>query len=303
MAVLRKDVSFVVRDMFAKINRMLDKYGLTKNEGVIRAFWWEGGGKPNFGDIITPYLIKKITGKSPRLCNGKCFSEYHIMVGSVMEYANKHAVIWGTGIMNRKQDVKKPKKIHAVRGPISRKRMLELGYDCPEVYGDPGLLLPKFYDPPIDKKYAIGVIPHYVDYEQVKSRIRSDNVLLIDVMNSVETVIDQIKSCECTVSSSLHGVIVSQAYGIPSVWVQFSNKLAGDGTKYRDYFLSVKIEPYLGIDMSQGELRLELLEECALASQSKIDIDLDLLLEVCPLSNNNRTTNTSRSGQSIVDVS
>jgi len=292
----------VVRDMFAKINRMLDKYGLTKDEGVIRAFWWEGGGKPNFGDIITPYLIKKITGKSPRLCNGKCFSEYHIMVGSVMEYANKHAVIWGTGIMNRKQDVKKPKKIYAVRGPISRKRMLELGYECPEIYGDPGLLLPKFYDPPIDKKYAIGVIPHYVDYEQVKSRIRSDKVLLIDVMNSVETVVDQIKSCKCTVSSSLHGVIVSQAYGIPSVWVQFSDKLAGDGTKYRDYFLSVKIEPYQGIDLSQGELRLELLEDCALLSQSKIDIDLDLLLEVFPLSNNNRNTNTSRSGQSIAGV-
>ncbi|MBN4065381.1 polysaccharide pyruvyl transferase family protein [Desulfocapsa sp. AH-315-G09] len=288
--------------MFAKINRMLDKYGLTKDEGVIRAFWWEGGGKPNFGDIITPYLIKKITGKSPRLCNGKCFSEYHIMVGSVMEYANKHAVIWGTGIMNRKQDVKKPKKIYAVRGPISRKRMLELGYECPEIYGDPGLLLPKFYDPPIDKKYAIGVIPHYVDYEQVKSRIRSDKVLLIDVMNSVETVVDQIKSCKCTVSSSLHGVIVSQAYGIPSVWVQFSDKLAGDGTKYRDYFLSVKIEPYQGIDLSQGELRLELLEDCALLSQSKIDIDLDLLLEVFPLSNNNRNTNTSRSGQSIAGV-
>ncbi|MBL4903241.1 MAG: polysaccharide pyruvyl transferase family protein [Desulfocapsa sp.] len=292
----------MVRDMFAKINRMLDKYGLTKDEGVIRAFWWEGGGKPNFGDIITPYLIKKITGKSPRLCNGKCFSEYHIMVGSVMEYANKHAVIWGTGIMNRKQDVKKPKKIYAVRGPISRKRMLELGYECPEIYGDPGLLLPKFYDPPIDKKYAIGVIPHYVDYEQVKSRIRSDKVLLIDVMNSVETVVDQIKSCKCTVSSSLHGVIVSQAYGIPSVWVQFSDKLAGDGTKYRDYFLSVKIEPYQGIDLSQGELRLELLEDCALLSQSKIDIDLDLLLEVFPLSNNNRNTNTSRSGQSIAGV-
>jgi hypothetical protein len=259
---------------------VLDSFGLKNNDGSLPAFWYVG--EENFGDLVTPYLITKISGKAPQWCNKHCFSEYCIGVGSIMEFSNRNAVIWGTGIMFRKQKVKRPKKIHAVRGPISRERLVELGYDCPEIYGDPALLLPRYYNPDVETKYEIGVIPHYLDHEQVSKRIHSDKILVIDVANSVEAVVAQIKSCAGIVSSSLHGVIVSQAYGIPAVWVQFSNALSGDGTKFQDYFLSVHIKPYQGRDLSQGYLTEELLKECLLQADATIDIDLDQLLAVCP---------------------
>lgn len=265
------------------MKKILEKYGLINKTGSIRAFWWSGEGNSNFGDIVTPYLIKKMTGKSPLLCNKYCFSDYFIMTGSVIEHANQNAIIWGTGMMYRNQKIKKPKKIHAVRGPITRKRLVELGYECPEIYGDPALLLPRYYDSNVEKKYEIGVIPHFIDYDNVKEKIQSDEILVIDLLNPVEKVVDQVNSCKKTISSSLHGIIVSQAYGIPSVWAKFSNKLSGDNTKFKDYFLSVHIKPYDGIDLSKITLSHEVLEECLLGASSAIDINLDLLLQVCPL--------------------
>ncbi len=265
------------------MKNILEKYGIINRKGPIRAFWFKDKSTSNFGDLVTPYLIKKMTGEAPLLCNRFCLAEYYIMTGSVIEHANRNAIIWGTGMIRRNQKIKRPKKIHAVRGPITRKRLIELGYECPEVYGDPALLLPKFYRPEINKKYEIGVIPHFIDYKRVKDRIQSDKVLVIDLLNSVENVVDQILSCQKTLSSSLHGIIVSQAYDIPSVWVRFSNELSGDDTKFRDYFLSVGIDPYDGIDLRDADLRQELLKKCLMDARADINIDLDTLLRVCPI--------------------
>jgi hypothetical protein len=49
----------------------------------------------------------------------------------------------------------------------------------------------------------------------------------------------QITKCRSTISSSLHGVICSHAYGIPSAWVKFSNIIIGDDIKYKDHYASV----------------------------------------------------------------
>ena len=59
-------------------------------------------------------------------------------------------------------------------------------------------------------------------------------------------IIQNITSCEQTFSSSLHGLIVSHAYGIPSVWCNFypNKPIAGDNVKFRDYFSSVDIDYY-----------------------------------------------------------
>ena len=63
---------------------------------------------------------------------------------------NAGAEIWGSGM----HDVEdrpvscRNVRIHSVRGPLSRARWLELGVACPEVYGDPALLMPLLYPPP-----------------------------------------------------------------------------------------------------------------------------------------------------------
>lgn len=249
---------------------------------TVRSYWWFGKGNRNFGDLLTPYLIEKIASKKPFLCSRHSFKEYYVVTGSILGQTNRNAIVWGSGILSTKDKITFPKKIFAVRGPLTRQRLLDLGYNCPEVYGDPALLLPRFYKPKVKKRYTLGIIPHYVDYELIKQQIKSDKVLVINLLDPIEKVIEDINKCKRTISSSLHGLIVSHAYKIPSVWVEFSDKLAGDGTKFNDYFLSVGIKPYKPFNLRKLPVSEKELIKIAQSRTDKIEIDLDKLMGVCP---------------------
>ena len=213
----------------------------------------------NYGDLLSPFIVEQLSGREAIFYdapNRKKFwqrKKYLMAIGSIMSYTQPKAVVWGSGIIS-KGDNFSAANFRAVRGPLSRKRILELGYECPEVYGDPALLLPTIYNPEVDKKYAYGVIPHYVDYTQAEAQYGNDeNTLVINLINNDhKAVTRQILSCEQIVSSSLHGVIVAQAYGIPAVWVRFSDKLSGDNVKFDDYFKTVGVASYTGPYIEKG---------------------------------------------------
>ncbi len=220
----------------------------------IRLFYWssavfEKKAKENYGDILSAYIVSKISGKETTFYNApasrkKIFKRSYLMaIGSILQYATDRATVWGSGIISQ-VDTPGAATYCAVRGPLSRKRILELGHSCPEVYGDPALLLPELYNPEVLKTHDLGIIPHYVDYKRVQESY-GDSLPIIDLMtDDFLATTDQILSCKAIVSSSLHGVIVAHAYGIPAIWIRFSDKLSGDNTKYADYFLSVGLEPY-----------------------------------------------------------
>jgi len=106
------------------------------------------------------------------------------------------------------------------------------------------MIMPRYAPAPNGaKKYKLGIIPHFVDYKTVKaSPIAQDpRVLVIDLKTrDVDHILRQLWQCERTVSSSLHGVIVSVAYGIPTRWVMLGNRLYGDQVKFFDFFLSLE---------------------------------------------------------------
>jgi hypothetical protein len=158
-----------------------------------------------------------------------------------MRLCNENTIVWGSGIRDINQNINKG-IIKSVRGPLTRKRLLEIGCYCPPIYGDPGLLLPLYYNPVIEKKYTLGIIPHYTHYDVVSKMYNGiESIKVIKLINKdIELVINDILSCEKTISSSLHGLIVSDAYNIPNKWVKFNDKINGDDTKYYDYFKSVK---------------------------------------------------------------
>lgn len=60
--------------------------------------------------------------------------------------------MWGAGVIDDAKELPAhPKKVLAVRGPLSRKYLLDRGIECPAVYGDPALLVPKVYHPSVTK--------------------------------------------------------------------------------------------------------------------------------------------------------
>lgn len=245
MIFFLKNQTIRKRDFWVK----LIKYKLTDRPLV---YWYsrvhfENEKFENFGDIITPYLVKRLTNITPVLFRPSyelsMFCKHFIMTGSIIVDARKNSIVWGSGLIKTSQKIRGGRFL-AVRGPRTAKRIKELGFSEPIVYGDPALLLPLLYKPKSTLKTSkIGIIPHYVDYEEIKKMVDSslhNNVKVINLLNnSVEDVIDEIVSCEKIISTSLHGIIVANAYDIPTVWWKFSDRLIGDDVKFYDYFESL----------------------------------------------------------------
>ncbi|ARN71589.1 hypothetical protein BST91_08010 [Nonlabens tegetincola] len=219
-----------------------------------RLYWWSEcfiQKKPyeNYGDLIGAYLFGKITGEKPLFYRKKDkpwwrrHKSYYATCGSIISHLDEKAIVWGSGIIH--QDSKVPKATFlAVRGPLSRKRILESHIDCPTIYGDPALLLSHYYKSKKVKTAAVGIIPHINDYQKIKEWYKNiEEIKVINLnTNDVESTTNEIVSCERIISSSLHGLIVPHSYGIPSMHVEFSKNIHGDGIKYLDYFESVQLE-------------------------------------------------------------
>lgn len=241
----------------------------------------------NFGDDLNTLLINSFHRGDLINVNQSFVNRQHkliyMFIGSVLMWADQDTIVWGTGYMSERSHVRaRPKKICAVRGKLTRSRLIKQGFECPEIYGDPSLLLPRFIKADGWNKFKLGIMPHYVDQGSVllhKFRNRK-NVLFINARWDVKKIINAIIHCERIASSSLHGVIVADAYGIPSIWIKLSERVLGKGFKFRDYFSSVnrKINVPLVIN-SQTTLKT-IFDRFV---DYKIDIDLDKLYKSCPL--------------------
>lgn len=259
--------------------------------GSRNMFWFKDEAAPsNFGDWIGPLLFEARTGRRPYWCHighSKIFGSVFFTVGSILDFiaAPDRATVWGSGIIRRNAEFSRPRAIHAVRGPLSRARSLELGYACPEVYGDPAILLPRYLPArSSNPTYRLGMIPHFVHMDEARQRLPdSDEVLLIDVMRPVPEVCRDICNCACTVSSSLHGLIVSHAFGVPSAWISLTAPLYGDGVKFHDYYSSAGICEPAQHCLDDGEFDIESLVETARAAPMPDLADLhEGLLKSCP---------------------
>lgn len=223
----------------------------------IHLFWWNekkimNKSHENYGDLLGFYLVSKMTDKKVVFAWPKkrtifnFFKPIYLTIGSILHNADKKSIVWGSGLIDRSLIIQ-PAKFLAVRGPITRELLIKQGHTVPEVYGDPALLLPKYYNPVgVKKKFKLGIIPHYTDFNKTVECIKNNELVkIINLMSdSIEKTTNEILECEFVISSSLHGVIVSHAYGIPALWTKFSDNPFGDDMKYDDYFLSVGIQPY-----------------------------------------------------------
>lgn len=166
----------------------------------------------------------------------------------IRKIVSPHLKIWGAGFIRPPDRLEgTPSKdfdFCAVRGRLTLD-ILEKAHLVKKpssvALGDPGLLYPILLDEMPEKKFAIGIVPHYVDKvagRNIHEKLLSTGVAstLIDVNGEDSiAVLRQIASCQTILSSSLHGCIVSDAMGIPNRQIQLSMISAKPSPEYLDY--------------------------------------------------------------------
>lgn len=204
----------------------------------------------NFGDELNFYLLRELTGKPVSNLIDICKWGYKgkpnlLFIGSLVEdFTTPDTIIWGSGALygGDRPLRYKPKEVRAVRGKLTREYLLKNGVNCPEVYGDPALLCPLVYMPNVEKKYKIGIIPHVDDYNHPAVQAlkkQGAHIIRLASYNHWHDVIDEICECEIIASSSLHGLILADAYKVPNVWITLKGELLGGEFKFKDYFSGV----------------------------------------------------------------
>lgn len=258
----------------------------------------DSSGRPtnyNWGDDINYYFFSLATGKQICLCPDTRLSRIanlpnYIFIGSTITFFGMwNSTIWGAGLINDQQGLtikSRPRKILAVRGPLTRQWLLDRGIPCPTVYGDPALLLPQLYRPAVpEKSFHLGVIPHYIDIDNpaVRRLAAFPRSTLIPVQNYAHWLdfIDQINRCDLILSSSLHGLIVAEAYGIPAIWAEFGAYPPGWEFKFRDFYASIG-KPRSAFLPVTSDTSLRDLDTAA-AAWTPPHLDLAPLLRACPV--------------------
>jgi pyruvyltransferase len=261
-----------------KLKFQYSKMDLEKDS--IKMFWYKG--RSNFGDYLNRDLVGNLSKVDIDWVPTNYNENYFMVIGSVLQLATDKSIVWGSGLIDdRRLPIKPPKKILAVRGPLTRSRLQKSGIKCPDVYGDPALIMPEVYHPKIEKVYDLGIIPHYADksnrffFQQFNS-----NVKIIDVEQlDFQQFINEVLSCRKIISSSLHGIIIADAYDVPVLRAEFSNKIFGGDFKFNDYFLSIDREIQKSILIDEKTTIDEILR---LNFIYKKHIDISKLLEVSP---------------------
>ncbi len=204
----------------------------------MRTYWFRAPRPGNLGDMLTPWILRH-EGIEPEWVH-RTQAQKTLMVGSIIQQTQRGDQVWGSGMLWDTAEPNPKSIYHAVRGPLTRRAVLKAGGKCPNIIGDPGLLMPRLF--PVENIGGDGecIVPHHVDYKQAKEQY--PHLPSINVLNSDPTkVISEICKYDVVYASSLHGLILAHAYGIPAVWVRLSDKLAGNDVKFKDYYQSVAL--------------------------------------------------------------
>jgi hypothetical protein len=207
----------------------------------------------NFGDALSPFTVAMLSGRRVRKVGSRADMTRMAAIGTIgQNLVNGRVHLWGTGFDAGRDPMDRAATryalppatafvAHAVRGRHSAALLRREGVKVPDVFGDPGWFMPKFF--PLKnrpKTHELGVVLHiteltdqspagaalaeYKRYQVPPSLQREVTLINTFAERSIEGVrrkIAQIVSCKRIVSTSLHGLVIAEAYGIPCAWFGF----------------------------------------------------------------------------------
>lgn len=239
---------------------------------MVKLYWWRA--KNNFGDALSVYIIQALFGikvkwANPQLClhrefarmiramvKGKSYKlpsfDGYVLpwqkslfaIGSILDGSSYKTLIWGSGFREYNSKFRGG-RIYAVRGYLTLNLLPDNINKKNIALGDIALLLPLVYSPQPTNRKLISIVPHFVEYEYFKSKYGKAYSIVDVRTTNVECVIDQICNSRFILSTSLHGIIVAQAYRIPALWIR-KGWINSSDFKFHDYFSAVGIPQYDG---------------------------------------------------------
>ncbi len=220
----------------------------------INLAWWHLPEPGNYGDWLSPYIFNKITNRKIMFVNPQSkniIGKHYFSIGSIGKFTKKNTIVLGTGISANDAELDINAEYVMVRGKYTRKRILELGGKCPEVYGDPAVILPKVYSPSSwieeNEKKELLLVRHFTHLNLNLNLPNNMDELSIFASHpkEIEKFIDTLHEYKAVVTSAMHCYITCQTYGIPCALVTFedaNNSVHGDGMKYKDYMSGVGVQ-------------------------------------------------------------
>jgi pyruvyltransferase len=205
----------------------------------IKAYWWRK--IKNFGDGLAPFLLDHFGDAdlewSP-IADASIAS-----IGSILEHIPPQwaGYVCGAGRLKENSPLNLTHAtVLALRGPLSAR-----GIKGNFALGDPGLLADELVGPQ-EKQWDLGIVPHWKDDELVArftKLIRPPSTIrVISPRYHPLTVVAEIGACKRIVTSSLHGMIAADAFGIPrrvEISSALLNATEGGDFKFRDYSASI----------------------------------------------------------------
>ena len=253
---------------------------------ALRLFWWRG--VPNFGDALSELVVARVSGRA--IEHAGAANCDLLAIGSLLQVLRrKHKApradgarpwIWGAGMLTPiRSDFLDNVQVALLRGPVSA---AILGIRA-KAFGDPGLLAPMVVDNLPSRGDKIGLVVHHrqLDDPAIAALLAGEPALeLIDVRNDTAEVCRRIAGCVHVIASSLHGLIVADAFGVPSTWLDPGEE---SHLKYHDYAASVgraMVSPVAIADVP-GHMR-GLKDNDVLAYSDGIDRACQALIETFP---------------------
>lgn len=230
-----------IKKRFWSNNYLYDGSPVKKNQ-VNLEFW---NVRVNVGDQLSMPIVKWMLAKKDVVIDKPISRTRHLLaLGSIIGSGRFDATVWGSGV-NTAQAIYNTGKfkknatliIKAVRGPITKEILSGFGYDCKGcVFGDPGILMPLIFKPePSEKIYDVSIIGHFKMAQYINSKYPQYHYINVET-SDYKTFIQEICASKKIISSSLHGIILAESYGIPAVFYNENGMMDREIIKYYDWY-------------------------------------------------------------------
>lgn len=199
-------------------------------------------GRANIGDSMNPWMVQQVAGRTLPYANPRETRGPNLLaIGSILQFCNDDSAIWGSGFIRRDSKVRyKPRSIHGVRGPLTLERLKHLGIEADVAFFDAAILASRYIAPSAPaSEDRIGIIMHYADDHlfETSALARHRHAVKISVeTDDIHHFAAEISRCHVIVSTSLHGIILAEAFGRPALWASCGDNVIGKGFKFRDYY-------------------------------------------------------------------